>query len=196
VEPALDATVPPQHGHSPATAAQRDDATRLALAARDGDPVAVAGLVRATQAQVWRLCAALSDVNSADDLTQETYVRALKALPEFAGMSTVRTWLLGIARRVCADHVRGVVRRRRLDVRLAGERTLCAHPDAAERQAVTDLLARLPAQRRSAFVLTQVVGLSYAEAAVVDNVAVGTIRSRVARARDELLGAWHKASVT
>lgn len=172
-----------------------DDATVLALAARGGDPVAMAGFVRATQAQVWRLCAALSDIDSADDLTQETYLRALKALPAFESRASIRTWLLGIARRVCADHVRGLVRRRRLDNRLGLETPPATGADPAGDLAMNDLLLQLEPQRRSAFVLTQVVGLSYAEAAVVDNVAVGTIRSRVARAREELLEAWRHAAL-
>lgn len=170
------------------------ETTRLALAARGGDPVAVAAFVRATQTEVWRLCAALSDMNSADDLAQETYLRALKSLPGFEGRSSVRTWLLGIARRVCADHVRRLVRRRKLDARLSRDASRTVAGDPAVGLALADLLARLPADRRSAFVLTQVLGLSYADAAVVDNVPVGTIRSRVARAREELLEAWRQAA--
>nr|WP_211207264.1 sigma-70 family RNA polymerase sigma factor [Stackebrandtia nassauensis] len=170
------------------------ETTRLALAARGGDPVAVAAFVRATQTEVWRLCAALSDVHTADDLAQETYLRALKALASFEGRSSVRTWLLGIARRVCADHVRRLVRRRRLDARLLDNAPRTVEGDPAVSLALTDLLARLSSERRSAFVLTQVLGLSYADAAVVDNVPVGTIRSRVARAREELLEAWRQAA--
>jgi RNA polymerase sigma-70 factor (ECF subfamily) len=58
-----------------------------------------------------------------------------------------------------------------------------------ESAAVGDLLARLDADRREAFVLTQVVGMSYAEAAEVAGCPVGTIRSRVARARADLVAA-------
>src|SRR5918911_1236676 len=111
-----------------------DDATDLALAARAGDTGASAAFVRSTQAEVWRFCAALVDPGAADDLTQETYLRAFKALPAFEGRSSVRTWLLGIARRVCADHLRMVVRRRRLDARLAAQAyTDVPHPDPAHR---------------------------------------------------------------
>ena len=102
-----------------AAEAVRDTATGWALAARDGDRDAQAALVRATQAEVWRFAAALVDPDSADDLTQETYLRAFRALPGFEGRSSVRTWLLGIARRACADHLRTVVRRRRLAAPLA-----------------------------------------------------------------------------
>jgi RNA polymerase sigma-70 factor (ECF subfamily) len=165
-----------------------DPTTELALRARDGDRDAEARFVRATQAEVWRFTAALVDPGSADDLTQETYLRAFPALARFEGRSSVRTWLLGIARRTCADHLRTVVRRRRLDARLAAQAlTDVPAPDPSARLGAADLLRRLPEDRRTAFVLTQVMGLSYAEAAEVEDVPVGTIRSRVARARDELV---------
>ena len=171
-----------------------DDATTLALAARAGDPAAQTAFVRGTQAEVWRFTAALVDPAAADDLTQETYLRAFRALPAFEGRSSVRTWLLGIARRVCADHLRAVVRRRRLDDRLAAQpSTPNPYSDPAHRLGAADLLARLGRERRAAFVLTQVIGLSYAEAADVEDVPIGTIRSRVARARDELVDALAEA---
>jgi RNA polymerase sigma-70 factor, ECF subfamily len=171
-----------------------DPTTELALRARAGEAAAEAALVRATQAEVWRFTAALVDPGAADDLTQETYLRAFRALGGFEGRSSVRTWLLGIARRTCADHLRGVVRRRRLDARLAAQAwTDVPHPDPAHRLGAADLLNRLSDERRTAFVLTQVLGLSYAEAAAVEDVPVGTIRSRVARARDELVAAVTQA---
>ncbi|WP_373291334.1 sigma factor-like helix-turn-helix DNA-binding protein [Pilimelia anulata] len=167
-----------------------DPATEWALTARDGDPVAQAAFVRATQAEVWRFVAALIDPGAADDLTQETYLRAFRALPDFAGRSTARTWLLGIARRTCADHLRTVIRRRRLFDRLVGAAaTSVPVPDPAAGHSAADLLRRLPEDRRSAFALTQLLGLSYAEAAAVEDVPVGTIRSRVARARMDLVAA-------
>ena len=171
-----------------------DPTTQLALAARAGDVAAQASFVRATQTDVWRFTAALVDPGAADDLTQETYLRAFKALPAFEGRSSVRTWLLGIARRTCADHLRAVVRRRRLDARLAAQAwTEAPSPDPAHRLSTAALLDALSAERRTAFVLTQVLGLSYAEAAAVEDVPVGTIRSRVARARDELVTAVSQA---
>jgi RNA polymerase sigma-70 factor, ECF subfamily len=171
-----------------------DPTTELALRARRGDSAAQAAFVRATQTEVWRFAAALVDPGAADDLTQETYLRAFQALAAFEGRSTVRTWLLGIARRACADHLRAVVRRRRLDARLAAQAwTDVPHPDPAQRLGAEDLLDRLSHERRTAFVLTQVLGLSYADAAAVEDVPVGTIRSRVARARDELVTAVAEA---
>jgi RNA polymerase sigma-70 factor (ECF subfamily) len=163
-----------------------------AQAARDGDPVAVTHLVRATQGDVRRLCAHLVSDTDADDLAQETYERALKALPRYRGDAPVKVWLLSIARRTCMDALRRQTRRRRLLDRLRSMPAETA-PAALGNVAEDELLAALPAERRAAFVLTQLLGLSYAEAAVACDVPVGTIRSRVARARDDLLHAHRQA---
>jgi RNA polymerase sigma-70 factor, ECF subfamily len=171
-----------------------DELERIAADAAGGDPLAAAALVRATQSDVWRLCAALGDHGSADDLTQETYLRAFGSLHRFEHRSSVRTWLLAIARRVCADAVRSRRRRRLTLVRdTADLEALSAGSGGpadtvAEGAAVTDLLSRLAPDRREAFVLTQLLGLPYAEAAEVAGCPVGTIRSRVARARSDLVG--------
>jgi RNA polymerase sigma-70 factor, ECF subfamily len=166
-----------------------DELTTAALRARRGDEAAAAAFVRGTQADVWRLCANLGSRATADDLTQETYARAFGSLHRFAGRSSARTWLLSIARRVCADAVRSAVRAR------AAEPTLAlVEPrrpaDPAEVVTLDALLAALDDDRREAFVLTQLVGLSYAEAADVCSCPVGTIRSRVARARGQLVDAF------
>ncbi len=165
-----------------------DAPTRWALAARSGDPAAQGAFVRATQEEVWRFVAALVDIEAADDLTQETFLRAFRALPQFQARSSVRTWLLGIARRTCADHLRGVVRRRRLEARLATESLIGSpQPDPSGQISANALLSRLSVERREAFVLTQLLGLSYEQAAATLEVPVGTIRSRVARARADLV---------
>jgi RNA polymerase sigma-70 factor, ECF subfamily len=177
-----------------------DDLERLAAAAVDGDPLAAAALVRATQSDVWRLCAALGDRQSADDLTQETYLRAFGSLHRFEGRSSLRTWLLSIARRVCADAVRSRRRRRLTLVREDAKLEALGSGDDADRvgegAAVADLLARLDPDRREAFVLTQLLGLPYAEAAEVAGCPVGTIRSRVARARADLVEALGDEAAT
>jgi len=161
-----------------------DDLTQAALRARRGDAAAAATFVRATQADVWRLCAHLGSPAQADDLTQDTYARAFASLHRFLGRASARTWLLAIARRVCADAVRSAVRERRVALAAPG-----SVDDPASSVAVRALVAALEPERREAFVLTQIVGLSYAEAADVCDCPVGTIRSRVARARADLVAA-------
>jgi RNA polymerase sigma-70 factor (ECF subfamily) len=195
-----------------------DEVTDWALRAQGGDPLAEAAFVRCTQAEVWRFCAALVDRTVADDLTQETYLRAFRALPAYEARASARTWLLGIARRACADHLRTVIRRRRLEETLraravaslrslgGADRSGLAGPSdgaapglgADPESAVTaaDLLGRLDADRRSAFCLTQLIGLSYQEAAEVEGVPIGTIRSRVARAREDLITQLARAAAS
>ena len=170
-----------------------DSLERIAADAAGGDPLAAAAFVRATQSDVWRLCAALGDRGSTEDLTQETYLRAFGSMHRFENRSSVRTWLLSIARRVCADAVRSRRRRRLTLLRDDADLETLAHrggsvaDGVAEGATVADLLARLEPDRREAFVLTQLIGLPYAEAAEVAGCPVGTIRSRVARARSDLV---------
>jgi RNA polymerase sigma-70 factor, ECF subfamily len=161
-----------------------DDLTVLAQAAAEGDDRALNELVLATQAKVHRLCVRLGSVTDAEDLTQETYLRALKALPRYRSDAPVIVWLLSIARHVCADHVRRKVRRAEIDQRYPA-RFAPSPPD--HRIVVDDLVARLDPDQASAFVLTQELGLSYEEAAAVCDCPIGTIRSRVARARATLV---------
>jgi RNA polymerase sigma-70 factor, ECF subfamily len=173
------------------------DVTGWALAAGRGDRVALERFVRETQRDVWRLVAHLTNVELADDLTQETYLRAIPSLARFAGRSSARTWLLSIARRAVVDHIRTLQSRPRTVGSIdwdeaADRRQAAAHRNAAGFEDMVELnvlLEELEPDRREALVLTQVLGLSYAEAAEVCRCPVGTIRSRVARGRDDLLRA-------
>ncbi|MYW03011.1 sigma-70 family RNA polymerase sigma factor [Streptomyces sp. SID3343] len=166
--------------------------TARALAGAAGDPDAVDDLVRGTHRDVWRFVAYLTDVQSADDLTQETYLRAWTALPRFTGASSVRTWLLSIARRTVVDRYRAASARPRTVsvedwVEVAERRQDITLPGFDEGFVLADLCRVLDPARREAFVLTQVLDLGYAEAAGVVGCPIGTVRSRVARARDDLV---------
>jgi RNA polymerase sigma-70 factor (ECF subfamily) len=167
--------------------ASDDPLWRCAAAAAEGDNGAVAELVRRTEQAVWQLCAVLGSSGETEDLVQETYLRALRALPRFRGEAPVRVWLLAIARHTCADHVRRRQRHRRLLDRLTIEAgsTGDAAVDASGSPSL-ELLLRLDPDRREAFALTQLAELSYEEAADVVGCPIGTIRSRVARARGDL----------
>ncbi|GAA1227486.1 hypothetical protein GCM10009646_14360 [Streptomyces aureus] len=135
-----------------------------------------------------------ADPQSADDLTQDTFLRALGSLHRFEGRSSARTWLLSIARRAVIDSIRYSSSRPRLsdtdDWQSAVERTQARDvPGFDDGVALAQLLDTLPDDRREAFVLTQMVGLPYAEAALVSDCPIGAVRSRVARARTALT-AW------
>ncbi|WP_422769701.1 sigma-70 family RNA polymerase sigma factor [Plantactinospora sp. WMMC1484] len=178
----------------PPPGVENDDITKLALAAKAGDRAAAVAFIQATQHDVHRFVAHLVGAGEAEDLAQETYLRAMRALPRFAARSAAKTWLLAIARRACVDHIRTAMRRPRIaslpDWQLAADTELSRTSTGFEGEVeLTRLLADLPADRREAFVATQVAGLSYSEAAEVCGCPVGTIRSRVARAREDLVEA-------
>jgi RNA polymerase sigma-70 factor, ECF subfamily len=184
-----------------------DDLSRLALLARDGDESAFAALVRSSQHDVYRFCSQLTDRQRADDLVQEVFLRVWKKLGSWRAEAPVKVWLLGIARYVVADDIRRRSRRRRLLVidpleslgnfgaETARARKHAAINDDPVEQVITDvtmqaLVAMLDHDQATAFVVTQVLGLSYAEAADICEVPIGTIRSRVARARSVLANAY------
>ncbi|MFJ4326715.1 sigma-70 family RNA polymerase sigma factor [Streptomyces tricolor] len=183
----------PRTASDPSAAAD-ESTTAWALAARGGDTDAVEHFVRALHRDVQRYVAHLcADPQAVDDLAQDTFLRALGSLHRFEGRSSARTWLLSIARRAVTDSYRHAAARPRpadvADWQLAAEsaqpRGLPGFDDGV---ALLDLLAGLPDERREAFVLTQLLGLPYAEAAEVSDCPVGTVRSRVARARATLIG--------
>ena len=152
--------------------------------ARDGDTGALMAVIRRSQVDVWRFCSYMVDRSSADDLTQEVYLRAWRELPRFRGESSARTWLLAIARRTCVDERRRRGRRARLVAHLSRDAPV---PDPAPSVEIGLMFEGLDPDRRTAFLVTQVLGLSYAEAAEVCGCPIGTVRSRVARARADLV---------
>lgn len=173
--------------------------TELALSAARGNARALEAFIRATQQDVWRFVAYLSDAGSADDLAQETFLRAIGAIERFSGRSSARTWLLSIARRVVADHIRHLQSRPRAalgadpELVARGDRHARGFEDLVE---VTTMIAGLNPEQREALLLTQLLGLPYADAAAVCGCPVGTIRSRVARARDALLADGERTDLT
>jgi RNA polymerase sigma-70 factor, ECF subfamily len=167
-----------------------DELTQLLRAAQGGDARALARFVERTQPEVWRFCAHLLGRHDADDAAQETYLRAWRALPSFRGESSARTWLFTIARRTVWHMERQHRQWHEGAGQLAGPRPV---PDAEGSAHLDQLVRGLDGERRAAFVLTQMMGLSYAETAQVCDCPVGTVRSRVARARAELVAAWYGA---
>lgn len=174
-----------------------DEITAYALAAGQGDSQALTAFVRGTQADVWRYVAYIAGRDHGDDLTQETYLRAMRSLPGFRGETAARTWLLSIARRTAMDHFRQLRRSPAIADSSEGAgvegRPTTRCPDPAGELALKFLIDRLDPDRRAAFVLTQVLGMRYSEVAIACGVPIGTVRSRVARAREDLVG-WLAAA--
>ncbi|MGW1171213.1 sigma-70 family RNA polymerase sigma factor [Streptomyces sp. NPDC002550] len=198
----MTSALPTSRAKSYEPAAPDDSITAWALAARGGDADAVEQFVGALHRDVQRYVAHLcGDPQAVDDLAQDTFLRALSSLHRFEGRSSARVWLLSIARRAVIDSYRYAAARPRLidvpDWQLTAELAQpCDLPGFDDGIALLDLLASLPDDRREAFILTQLLGLPYAEAAEVSDCPIGTVRSRVARARVTLMGLLDEAGQT
>lgn len=164
-----------------------DDLTVLALRAKAGDRRALEDLFEQVRPDVLRLCTYLGQPADPNDLCQESLERALGSLHRFRGEGSARSWFLSIARRTCVDATRRMGRQRNLRVKLIASQTADLSHDPLGWGAVAEALDALDDDRREAFVLTQFLGLSYPEAADAVGCPVGTIRSRVARARADLI---------
>lgn len=129
----------------------------------------------------------------AEEIAQETFLRAHRALPEFRGEARLHTWLYGIASRLCLNRLASAERRvvRGDDEALAAaasdEPSAAARLERAERDAaVREAIGALPEERRIVVVLRDLEGLSYDEIAEVLGLEPGTVRSRLHRARLDL----------
>jgi RNA polymerase sigma-70 factor (ECF subfamily) len=142
---------------------------------------------RPVHALIWRLLAGRAR-HRVEDLTQETFVRVLRALPRFdpAGPATLSTWILTIATRIALNELR-----RPEWPAIAAEPVARERTDAvAERKrlaaAIAAGMAKLPDGQRAALVLSEYHELSHAEIADILELEVGTIKSRLSRARSAL----------
>ncbi|MFB8030874.1 MULTISPECIES: sigma-70 family RNA polymerase sigma factor [unclassified Streptomyces] len=174
------------------TGVTEDEVTAWALGAAAGDADALEHVFRALHHDVRRYVTALADdFQVAEDLVQETFLRAVSTVHLFRGRGSARAWLLTIARRTVVDNLRRTASRPRLadssDWQHLAE---CSQPRDLpgfdEGIALMALVEALPDDRREAFVLTQLLDMPYDDAARTSSCPVGTIRSRVSRARASL----------
>ena len=162
----------------------------LIRAAANGDQDAFAFLVRAYQAPVWRfLCRLVGDRTLAEDVTQETFIRVYTRLPTFGFRSKFSTWTFAIARNAGIDALRARTRRSRLDQELTDEERHKGQPQPRVDLDLEVAIAGLPSKLKEAFLVVEVVGLRYEEAAVVLRIPVGTVKSRLHHARKALVQA-------
>ena len=170
-----------------------DDAT-LVERSRNGDLEAFNQIVRRYQLRVYNLAARiLGDRTAAEDVAQDTFVSAYKALARFRGGS-LRAWLLRIASNLCYDRLRSAKRRPEQSLDEAMESPgfhVPSRDPSPEQQAISrelhDHVQRailgLPFDQRNTIMLVDVQGLSYEEAAEAMDVSMGTVKSRLSRAR-------------
>jgi RNA polymerase sigma-70 factor, ECF subfamily len=169
------------------------DAAALATYLDAGAPradreAAFADLMTRHARRVYAVCLrVLRDHADAEEATQETFVRLARSAEGFRAEAALSTWLFRVAHNVCTDLVRREARRPRTPVADVTTVADLAHPDGSQQRAeLADLgaaLARLDDDGRTALLLVAVDGLSYAEVAEATDVAVGTVKSRVSRAR-------------
>lgn len=128
----------------------------------------------------------------AEEAVQETFVRLARRAGDFRGDAALSTWLYRVAHNVCTDRIRHEARRPRVPVADVAVLAEPAGDDEQASDARADLgevgrhLARLDETSRTLLLLIAVDGLSYAEAAEATGMAVGTVKSRVSRARVRL----------
>ena len=167
--------------------------------ARAGDGGAFEVLVLRHQARIVNYASAIvHDAGAAEDVAQETFVRAWRGLARFRGESAFKTWLYRIATTVARTHLDRRGRQARIGDRSLDDETEPLQagdvpspaPDAetslVRREAIDRALAELPEELRVALVLRDVEGLDYKEIAGVTGAPIGTVESRIFRARRRL----------
>jgi RNA polymerase sigma-70 factor (ECF subfamily) len=174
--------------------AEAGDAPRFLDRLRAGDGGAFEDLVMAYQHRVFAVALRmLGSAAEAQEVAQEAFARAHRALGDFRGDAKLSTWLYAITSRLCLSRLASGERR----LARQGEETLlrladaAPSPDAALERAELETalqraIAELPEERRIVVVLRDLQGLSYEETAQVLDVELGTVRSRLHRARADL----------
>jgi len=167
-----------------------------------GDEVACARLVTDHQRMVYQLSLhLLADQQEALDLSQEVFLRVFRTLGQFRGQSALRTWIYRVVV-TQASNRRRWWRRRHQSQQVALDEHVATHGDLPDQRAFTNpdqvaeqhqtarqvwkALDQMPFDQRSIIVLREIDGLSYDEIAMSLGVAVGTVKSRLARAREHL----------
>jgi RNA polymerase sigma-70 factor (ECF subfamily) len=187
-------------------AATGDDAA-LASRAAQGDQDAFARIMRRYNQRLYRLAVSvMGDASEAEDVLQESYVRAFYAFATYAGAGSLGAWLARIVRNEAIDRVRARESRRThvaIEAELGGqsgedETNVTSDPlmidpqalaaNAELRRLLEHAIQRLPEQFRTAFVLREVEGLSVEETAEYLGIPAATVKTRDHRARNLLRG--------
>ena len=176
-----------------------DDEELIALS-REGDLDAFNRLVERYQSRVYRLAYRMVGAASADDAAQDAFISAFKSLRSFRG-GNFRSWLLRITANVCRDQLRASKRKggASLDEMLeagawappsTGRSPEEAATDAELNAAIMAAVAALPPDQRVVLVLIDIEGYSYEETAEAVAASLGTVKSRLSRAREKVRDAF------
>jgi len=184
------------------------DELKLIHSAAEGDQQAFEQLVTAYQKQVYNLALRMAgNPEDAMDLSQEAFVKAWRGLSGYRYDSAFSTWLYRLTSNVCIDFLRRQRKSRTVSLRFVGEddeEQELSLPDPApgpeervlaqmNREEIAAALNQLEPEYREALTLRVIHGLSYAEIADTLEIREGTVKSRIARAREkmraQLLGA-------
>lgn len=140
----------------------------------------IADIARDHYEAVFRFCARRVGADRAPDIAQETFLTAQKVLHKFRGESSLTTWLFGIAHNECRRHSRRM-RIEPAQLHLEVDRAGAAESEIAlvGRAALYQAMARLSPDHREVVVLHELDGLTYEEVAVILDVPVGTVKSRL-----------------
>lgn len=164
------------------------DTDLIARVLLSGDQNAFAELVRRHQSPVRAFLTRMTrgDAHLADDLAQETFLKAWQKLNTYRGSAKFSTWLFGIA----VNEFRGAARKRSELLSADLEETAEDKPDAIEnhglRLDLTEALKRIHSQERAAIVLCCQNGLSHDEAAQILEAPVGTVKTNILRGKEKL----------
>ena len=177
------------------TSATHEPDERTLRKLRAGDVAALESLFTLFGLRVHRLASRMmGSAADAEDATQEIFLRAFEQADKFDGRSRFSTWLYRLAVRHCLNKLRSRRRRRVAEHAAAEDARVEGNSDSAGWRAeqnddlalATELLVSLPPNHRACIVLREVEGLNYTEMAELLEVPVGTVMSRLARARQVL----------
>lgn len=171
--------------------------------ARGGDPQAFEALVTPYEAMVWRVCwHYLENHEDAQDAAQEVMLKAWRSLGTFRGDASLETWLYRVCVNVCVDALRK--RHQRKDASLnamaeSGYDPVDATPGTEaqlerieQHETLRAALRQLPEEMRTPLLLSAVEGRSYEEIAHITGAHMGTVKSRINRARKKLSETLHR----
>jgi RNA polymerase sigma-70 factor, ECF subfamily len=166
----------------------REPEPETIVRARGGDLRAFEELVLAYQADVWRFAYHLTHSRAtADDISQETFIRAWRAVHTFRGDTKFTNWLLRITRNCAVDSYRRT--RRETPTDEVRQPTGSPRASTEERLRLQAAIRALPMHLREPFVVIEVLGFDYREASAILGVKNGTLKSRMFRARAALIHA-------